>query len=217
MAENPVEFDYCWFEVFLEDIDDHIVRTGAQRIVVELRGDAAHEPDRPPQRRRGRSGALDAAVRAGARTATVLIDHNLRCPDFEQDGAFEDHVAYGRPARAAHRIEITHNDRSAPMHSRSASALRVGEDDAPPGKPGSSTPLRKVPSPKRLGQLPHAAPHPRCISRLAAAVRCRKPAMPRSVQKGGRQSLLPLPMPPRNAYPHHSCPSGKSISGYRVR
>ena len=43
MAENPVEFDYCWFEVFLEDIDDHIVRTGAQRIVVELRGDKVME------------------------------------------------------------------------------------------------------------------------------------------------------------------------------
>ena len=43
MAENPVEFDYRWFEVFLEDIDHHIVCAGAQRIIVELRGNAAHD------------------------------------------------------------------------------------------------------------------------------------------------------------------------------
>ena len=38
MAENPVEFNNCGFEVFLEDIDHHIVCAGAQRIIVELSG-----------------------------------------------------------------------------------------------------------------------------------------------------------------------------------
>ena len=58
MAENPVEFDYRWFEVFLEDIDHHIVCAGAQRIIVELRGNAAHDLVGPAPV--AAAGALDA-------------------------------------------------------------------------------------------------------------------------------------------------------------
>ena len=41
MAEYAVEFDNGGFEVLLEDIDDRVVGTAAQRIVVQLGGDAA--------------------------------------------------------------------------------------------------------------------------------------------------------------------------------
>ena len=85
MAENPVEFDYCWFEVFLEDIDDHIVRTGAQRIVVELRGDAAHDLIGPAPV--AAAGALDAQF-ARREDGDRLVDTTFE-PGFEQDGALD--------------------------------------------------------------------------------------------------------------------------------
>ncbi len=58
MAEYPVEFDYGGFEVLLEDIDDHIVCTAAQRIIVQLRGNAAADLVGPAVV--AAAGALDA-------------------------------------------------------------------------------------------------------------------------------------------------------------
>ena len=123
MAEYAVEFDNGGFEVLLEDIDDRIVGTTAQRIVVQLGGDAAADLigtavvaaagalDAQFARREDRDGLIDARFEAG----------------FEQDRAFENHVRPLLPGGP--RIEIRHHDG---MHQRIevGERLRIAEDNA---------------------------------------------------------------------------------------
>ena len=99
MAENPVEFNNCGFEVFLEDIDHHIVCAGAQRIIVELSGDAAHDLVGPAPV--AAAGALDAQF-ARREDGDRLVDTALE-PGFEQGWRFRGSRSYPPAAPPRHR------------------------------------------------------------------------------------------------------------------
>ena len=197
MAENPVEFNNCGFEVFLEDIDHHIVCAGAQRIIVELSGDAAHDLVGPAPV--AAAGALDAQKLA-------TFKEQFTMSRVKKDGAFEDHVATLLPRRPG--IEITHNDR---MHQciEVSQRLRVGKDDAREVSP-VELPVAESPLAEATGKLPPQRPillhqpfgrSVRIVNRNALL--CKKAA----------DSALAAADAARNSYFHHSCPSGKSISG----
>ena len=175
---------------------------GAQRIIVELRGNAAHDLVGPAPV--AAAGALDAQF-ARREDGDRLVDTAFE-PGFEQDGAFEDHVATLLPRRPG--IEITHNDR---MHQciEVGQRLRVGKDDAREVSP-VELPVAESPLAEAAGQLPPQRPillhqpfgrSVRIVNRNALL--CKKAA----------DSALAAADAARNSYFHHSFPSGKSISG----
>ena len=174
----------------------------AQKIIVELSGDAAHDLVGPAPV--AAAGALDAQF-ARREDGDRLVDTALE-PGFEQDGAFEDHVATLLPRRPG--IEITHNDR---MHQciEVSQRLRVGKDDAREVSP-VELPVAESPLAEATGKLPPQRPillhqpfgrSVRIVNRNALL--CKKAA----------DSALAAADAARNSYFHHSCPSGKSISG----
>ena len=153
---------------------------------------------------RAAAGALDAQF-ARREDGDRLVDTALE-PGFEQDGAFEDHVATLLPRRPG--IEITHNDR---MHQciEVSQRLRVGKDDAREVSP-VELPVAESPLAEATGKLPPQRPillhqpfgrSVRIVNRNALL--CKKAA----------DSALAAADAARNSYFHHSCPSGKSISG----